>query len=229
MPNFLTLLKSAACLLVAAVLLTAPLHAQQAQFPITGDDGRPIANHALSREQALVAERLPGAVVVANPKGDVTLVEFYDLNCPYCRRASADLDAMIKADRRLRLVLVPYPVLGIASVLAGRVELAVARTLPPETFYRFHREIYAGRGVIDGARAIATVRTLGLDEDKLLMVADSDELTEIMKTHARTGGALGLRATPGYVIAGVAIVGHPGRKALEQVVASVRRCGKVVC
>lgn len=215
--------------LLAAVLLASPGRAQQAQFPIRADDGRPVANHALSPQQAQSAERLAGAVVVANPKGDVTLIEFYDLNCPFCRRAAADLEAMIKADKRLRLVLVPYPVLGIASVLAGRVELAVARTQSPETFYRFHREIYAGRGVIDGQRAIATARALGLDEGKLLAVADSDELTEIMKTHARTGGALGLRATPGYVIGGVAIVGHPGRQALEKVVAAVRRCGKVVC
>lgn len=221
-------MKFIACLL-AAVLLASPGRAQPAQFPIKADDGRPVANHALSSQQAQSAERLAGAVVVANPKGDVTLIEFYDLNCPFCRRAAADLEAMIKADKRLRLVLVPYPVLGIASVLAGRVELAVARTQSPETFYRFHREIYAGRGVIDGQRAIATARALGLDEGKLLAVADSDDLTEIMKTHARTGGALGLRATPGYVIGGMAIVGHPGRQAPEKVVASVRRCGKVVC
>ena len=228
MPIAIMSMKFIACLL-AAVLLAAPVRAQQARFAIKADDGRPVGNHALSREQVLSAERLAGAVVVANPKGDVTLIEFYDLNCPFCRRAAADLEAMIKADQRLRLVLVPYPVLGIASVLAGGVELAIARTLPPETFYRFHREIYAGRGVIDGQRAIATARALGLDEDKLLAVADSDELTEIMKTHARTGGALGLRATPGYVIGGVAIVGHPGRQALEKVVVSMRRCGKVVC
>ena len=173
MPIAIMSMKFIACLL-AAVLLAAPVRAQQARFAIKADDGRPVGNHALSREQVLSAERLAGAVVVANPKGDVTLIEFYDLNCPFCRRAAADLEAMIKADQRLRLVLVPYPVLGIASVLAGRVELAIARTLPPETFYRFHREIYAGRGVIDGQRAIATARALGLDEDKLLAVADSD-------------------------------------------------------
>ncbi len=94
-------------------------------------------------------------MVAANPQGDVTLVEFYDLNCPFCRRASAEIETMVKADPRLRLVLVPFPVLGIPSVLAGRVELAVAKSVPPEKFYEFHRAVYAGRGTIDGQRALA--------------------------------------------------------------------------
>lgn len=218
-------------LLVAFLLSPVLAFAQglTSERPIVADDGRPVANHTVPAQYRGAAEKMPGAVVVGNPLGDVTLVEFYDLNCPYCRRASADLDAMLEKDKGLRLVLVPYPVLGVASILAGRVELAVAKTSSPEVFYKFHRQVYAGRGVIDGQRALATARALNLDESRLVMLADDDQITDIMKSHVRLGDALKLMATPSYVVGNSAIVGHPGRKALEKIVASVRRCGAVTC
>ena len=201
----------------------------QAPLPIRADDGTLIANHPVSAELEGRIARLPGIVVVGNPEGDVTLAEFYDLNCPYCRKAAADIAEMIRTDRKLRVVLVPFPVLGIPSILAGRVELAVARLAPPQKFYEFHRKIYAGRGVVDGNRALSVARDLGVDERAVLAIANEDTVTETMKAHARLGDALGLAATPSYVIKGVAIVGHPGRKALQSAVRSVRRCGKVIC
>ena len=121
-------------ILLAVAMLSSPAaQAQrlQTQFPILGEDGSRVANHAIAPDRVPAAEKLPGAVVAANPDGDVTLVEFYDLNCPYCRRASADVDALLKSDRKLRLVLVPFPVLGIPSILAGRVEIAVSKMVQP--------------------------------------------------------------------------------------------------
>lgn len=203
--------------------------AQRASYTIVADDGKPVANHVIPRELVGAVEKMPGVVAVGNPRGDVTIAEFYDLNCPYCRRASADIHALIKADRKLRVLLVPFPVLGIPSVLAGRVELAVAKTASPEVFYQFHRKIYEGRGVIDGQRALDVAAALKLDQKKLLALADADEITDIMKSHVRLGDALGLVATPSYVIGGLAIVGHPGRNALEAIVAAMRKCGKAVC
>jgi len=64
---------------------------------------------------------------------------------------------MVEHDRNLRLVLVPFPVLGIPSIMAGRVELAVAKLGTPTQFYSFHRKIYSQRGTVDGQRALGTV------------------------------------------------------------------------
>jgi protein-disulfide isomerase len=219
-------------LLALLALVPVPAHAQQRDapaIPIMGDDGRPVANHRIAAELKGAAEKLPGAVVAGNPRGDVALVEFYDLNCPYCRGASADLDAMIAADKKLKLVLVPYPVLGVQSIIAGRVELAVAKTASPEQFYSFHRKIYEGRGVIDGRRALAVVRDLKLDEQKIASLADDDTITETMKTHVRLGNQLGLQATPAFVLGDIAIIGHPGRNSLQYMIQSMRRCGKASC
>lgn len=218
----------ALCLILA---LSPQAHAQrlQAQLPILSDDGSRVANHAIAADSVAAAEKLPGAVVAANPKGDVTLVEFYDLNCPYCRRASADVDALLQADKNLRLVLVPFPVLGIASILAGRVEIAVSKMLPPSGFYRYHRALYAGRGVIDGQRALSAASNFELDLQKVLDAANDDGITDIMKAHVRFADTLGLKATPSYLIKDVAIQGHPGRASLKAVIDSVRKCGKAVC
>jgi protein-disulfide isomerase len=220
-----------AFILAIIVALTPPLHAQglQAQFPIISEDGSRIANHSVEKGSIAAAEKLPGAIVVANPKGDVTLVEFYDLNCPHCRRASADVEALLQTDKKLRLVLVPFPVLGIPSILAGRVEIAVSKMLPPSDFYRYHRALYAGRGVIDGQRALAAVSNFKLDPQKVLDAANEDSITDIMKAHVRFADTHALKATPAYLIGDVAIQGHPGRKSLQSVINAVRKCGKAVC
>lgn len=199
------------------------------EFKIAGPDGSPVANHRISAEQAAAVAKLPGAVVVGNPEGDVTLAEFYDLNCPYCRRASADVDALLRSDKNLKVILVPFPVLGVPSIQAGRVELAVRKLSAPETFYAFHRKIYEGRGVIDGDRALAVARDLKIDLQKILAAANDDSVTETMKAHVRLGNALNLAATPSYVVMDVAIVGHPGGQSLKAVIAAVRKCGQVVC
>ncbi len=218
-----------ALVIMVSLLASAAAQAQGARYPIKADDGTPIQNTKVRPDILKEAEKLPGAVVAANPQGDVTVVEFYDLNCPYCRRASADIDEMVKADPRLRLVLVPYPVLGIPSILGGRVELAVAKSVPPEKFYEFHRAIFSGRGTIDGQRALAVAESLGLDKQKVLDGANDDGITDIMKAHLRFSTKLGMKATPIFLVRDVAIDGYPGRNTLQAIVKSVRKCGKAVC
>ncbi|MGA7787933.1 MAG: DsbA family protein [Xanthobacteraceae bacterium] len=197
------------------------------EFPLVNDDGQRLPNHGVTL--AAPIDRLPGVVVAANPGGNTTLVEFYDLNCPYCRIASGDIDDMVEVDPELRLVLVPFPVLGVASIAASRVELAVAKLATPAQFYDFHRKIYSQRGVTDGMRALEVARGLGLDERALTKLGDSEEITQIMKAHLALGNSLGLAATPSFIIDGVAILGFPGRDGLQKIVDASRACGKVLC
>ncbi|MFY9696132.1 MAG: DsbA family protein [Xanthobacteraceae bacterium] len=197
------------------------------EFPLVNDDGQRLPNHSVKRAGPI--DQLPGVVVAANPEGRTTLVEFYDLNCPYCRIASADVADMVAVDPELRLVLVPYPVLGVASIAASRVELAVAKLGTPAQFYDFHRKIYSQRGTTDGLRALDVARGLGFDERSLTKLGDSDAITKIMKAHLAVGNSLGLAATPAFIIDGVAILGYPGRDGLQKIVDAARACGKVVC
>ena len=197
------------------------------EYPLLNDDGKRLPNHRV--KLAAPIDTVPGVVVAANPQGKTTLVEFYDLNCPYCRMASGDIADMVGVDPDLRLVLVAFPVLGIASISASRVELAVAKLGSPKQFYEFQRAIYAQRGTTDGIRALEVARRLGFDEAAVTKLGNSDEIAKIMKAHVALGNSLGLAGTPSFVIDGVAIVGYPGRDGLQKIVDASRSCGKVYC
>jgi protein-disulfide isomerase len=218
-------------LLAVAVLVAVPLGAQadDGYYPIKADDGETIANHRVPVEIESRIEQLPGIVITGNPHGDVTLVEFYDVNCPFCRAASGDIDAMLKSNSELRLVLVPFPVLGIPSIQGTRVELAVARLTSASNFYKFHRMLDQSRGVVDGNRALAAAKAVGLDQAKVLKIANEDSLADVMTAHVKLGNDLAIQATPGFVIKGVALVGYPGPKAMARIVAAVEKCGAVIC
>lgn len=215
---------------LALFLFVLPLaRADEGDFPIKADDGSIIANHRVPAQLESAIEKLPGVVVLGNPHGKVTLTEFYDLNCPYCRRASADIDKLMRNDPQLRLVLVPFPVLGIPSIQAGKVEMAVLKLTAPQKFYEFYTQAMSSRGVIDGNRAFGIAQAIGLDPKKVVKLANQDALTDIMIAHVRLGNSLGIAATPGFVIAGVVIVGYPGPQSLAQVIAAAERCGTIVC
>src|SRR5580658_592310 len=228
-------LLSAALVIGAVLIWPMPTTAQDrdrsaaaiSEFPLTGDDGQRVPNHSVKLIGPI--DRLPGVVTVGNPNGKTTLIEFYDLNCPFCRVASTDIADMVDLDPQLKLVLVPFPVLGIPSIMASRVELAVAKVGTPKQFYAFHRKVYAQRGITDGARALQIAHGLGFDVKALTAVADSDEVTEMMKDHVRFGDSLGLAATPAFIIDGVAVLGYPGRYRLQAIVDAASTCGKVVC
>lgn len=213
------------CFFAAGALAQTP----PSKYPIKADDGDTIANFDLAPSLAARLDRLPGKVPVGNLQGDVTLYQFYDLNCPYCRAAAADIDALVKADKKLKLVFVPYAVLSIASVRGAMVEIAAARQLSPEQYLDFHRRIYANRGMIDAPKVLAAAKDMGLNQEKLAAVANTKETLDVLRQSATFGGDAGLAVTPAYVIDGVAIIGHPGLKPLETIVSAVRACGKVVC
>jgi protein-disulfide isomerase len=219
-------------LVLVLLSLPAAAPAQQfgpAQFPIRADDGDLLSNHKVTAEQATQIERLPGIIVLGNPKGSVTLAQFYDLNCPFCREAARDVDDLVSADRDLRMIFVPYPTLSVQSVEGARVEHAVRELVTPQRWLEFRKRIYAGRGTIDGARALAVTQEMRLDQQKVIEIANAQRTTDTMVAHANLGTALKIIATPSYVIHGVAVLGHPGLAPLRQMVRSVRTCKAPVC
>jgi protein-disulfide isomerase len=225
------MIRAAALVVALFVCIGAAAAAQfgSAQYAIKADDGDEVANFALSAELSARLANLPGQVSVGNLNGDVTLLQFYDLNCPFCREAAADVDALVRNDKKLKLVFVPYPVLSVASAQGALVEVEAAKLLTPEKYLQFHRRIYANRGLIDGPRVLAAAQDVGLDQQKLAGAAMTEANLNILRDNANFGSAARLVATPAYVINDVAILGHPGLKPLQDVIKSVRACAKVVC
>lgn len=218
-----------------AVLLLAGIAAAPAaqfgpdQYPIKAYDGEPITNYDLGADLIARLAKLRGQIAVGNLQGDVTVLQFYDLNCPFCREAAADVDELVRTDKKLKLVFVPYPVLSVQSAQGALVEVEAGKQLSPEKYLQFHRRIYASRGLIDAPRVLAAAREVGLETPKLGPASMTEANLEVLKANDEFGRAAKLVATPAYIIGGVAILGHPGLKALQDAVKSMRACGKVVC
>jgi len=224
-------MKSLLTAAVAVVLFVLPARAQDFphQYPIVASDGSEVGNFDLSPQVLAKINALKGQIPVGALDGDVMLMQFYDLNCPYCREAAVEVDALVRADKKLKLVLVPYAVLSVQSVQGALIELGVAKMLTPPQYLDFHKRLYASRGTIDGQKAVAAAKDMGLDPAKVTAAGNTQENLDILRTTSTVGGEARLMATPGYVIGGVAIIGHPGRKSLEKVISAMRACGKVAC
>jgi len=161
--------------------------------------------------------------VTLNRNGDVTLVEFFDYNCGFCKRALSDLLDLMKADPNLRVVLKELPILGPGSVEAARVAVAVRMQDPGGAKYlEFHRKLLENRGPNDKARALAAAQEAGLDMTRLNRDMASEEVGRTIDESARLAKALGINGTPAYVVGDKVIVGALGRSVLKEVVDAAR-------
>jgi protein-disulfide isomerase len=161
--------------------------------------------------------------VLGNPKGDVTLVEFFDYNCAYCRRAQADMQKLIEKDPSLRVVLKEFPVLGDGSVQAAKVSVAVEMTAP-DKYAAFHNALLAEPGQVDGERALAVAKEVGLDPDVLKAKLDDKAIQDRINVSYDLAGKLNLTGTPSYVTKKEVIVGAVGYDALKQKIDDARGC-----
>ncbi|MGO4571799.1 DsbA family protein [Microvirga sp. 2TAF3] len=171
----------------------------------------------------------PHSLVVGNPSGDVTLVEFFDYNCGYCKQALNDLQTLVKSDPKLRVVLKDFPVLGPDSVEASRVSLAVKNQLQGEKLFDYHVKVLGARGRVNGERAMSVAKEMGLDMARLQKDMAGPEVLSALQENAGLGDKLSLTGTPAFIIGDEVIPGAVGLEPLKQVVANVRRCGKANC
>jgi protein-disulfide isomerase len=146
------------------------------------------------------AMRLNGAAFVGSRRPDVVIVEFFDYNCPFCRRSAQDMEMLLGTDEDLGYVLVNYAILGAPSVEATRVALAYSGMYGSENYLAFHLALFSGRGIINGQRALDTALALGADGEALIAFADSEAVTQAMKDAVTAGNALNLHATPSYLV-----------------------------
>ena len=182
------------------------------------------------KEHAATIFSSPRQVTLGNPQGDITVVEFFDYNCGYCKRAMDDMTALLKGDAKLKFVLKEFPVLGEASTQAAQVAVAVRmqdRT-GGKKYLEFHQKLLTGRGPADKARAVAVAKEIGLDMARLEKDMASDEVRETLQESFKLAEALGLNGTPSYVVGSAVVIGAVGLPALKERV-NTARCGKATC
>ena len=165
----------------------------------------------------------PHQVILGNPQGNVTMVEFFDYNCGYCKRAMSDMLDLIKNDSNLKFVLKEFPVLGEGSVEAARV--AVAARMQDSTgkkYIEFHQKLLGGRGA-DKARALAVAKEVGFDMSRLERDMGSDEVKKTIDENMKLAEALGVNGTPSYVVGQEVVVGAVGLDALREKISAERK------
>jgi protein-disulfide isomerase len=166
----------------------------------------------------------PHQVVLGNPQGNVTMVEFFDYNCGYCRRALSDMLDLLKTDGNLKFVLKEFPVLGEGSVEAAHV--AVAARMQDATgkkYLEFHQKLLGGRGQADKARALAVAKEVGFDMTRIEKDMSSEEVKKTIEEDMKLADALGLNGTPSYVVGNEVMMGAVGVKTLREKIEAERK------
>ena len=172
----------------------------------------------------------PRQVTLGNTQGDVTVVEFFDYNCGYCKRAMSDKLDLMKNDAKLKFVLKEFPVLGEGSMQAAQVAAAVRMQDKSggKKYLEFHQKLLTGRGQADKARALAVAKEIGLDVARIEKDMAGDEGKAQLEESFKLAEALGLNGTPSYVVGNDVVVGAVGLNTLKEKV-NAARCGKATC
>jgi len=166
---------------------------------------------------------------IGNPKGNATLVEFFDYNCHFCKGALPDLTRLLKEDPNLKLVLKDFPVLGPGSVEAANVASAVRNQLHGDKFWQFHTRLLGGHGPVGKAEALAVAKELGVDMDRLAKDMDAPDANRGILEAAHLADSLRINGTPSFVVGQEVVVGAVGYDELKAKIESVHKCGRAIC
>lgn len=150
----------------------------------------------LSTERTML-EQDPNAPVIGNPDGDVTIVEFFDYNCPYCRQVKPHMEALLAADTNVRVVYREWPILGEGSVFAARAALA---SRSQDKYEEFHWAMMGLKERATEASVLRVAQEIGLDIAQLRQDMNGSEIDEHIETSMRLSRAIGFSGTPSFVI-----------------------------
>lgn len=171
----------------------------------------------------------PHGSEVGNPSGNVTLVEFFDYNCGFCKKALSDIRTLEKSDPKLRIVLKDFPVLGPDSLEASKVALAVKQQISGDKLFDYHTRLLNTHGRVNGDKAVSLARDMGLDMARLQRDMAGPDVKAALQENAALGEKLGLTGTPTFIVGDEVISGAVGLDPLRQAIAGVRQCGHATC
>lgn len=142
--------------------------------------------------------------VLGNPDGDVTVIEFFDYNCPYCKQAHAEVQKLLEADPNVRLVYREWPILGEGSLFASRAALAARAQ---GKYDEFHLAMMSDRSRKDATGVLRLAESVGLDVEKLKIDMESAEVTQHIEKSNELARALGFTGTPSFVVGDEGVFG----------------------
>ena len=169
----------------------------------------------------------PKQAVLGNPEGDVTLVEFFDYNCGYCRAAMPDMAQLLAEDPKLRVVLKEFPILSNESIDAARISALVNDA--DVDYWAFHEALFTSRGQVDKKVALDAAAALGLSPVSLELDMGTEAVSQLIQTSYEIAKELNITGTPTYIIGNEIIPGAIGIDDLRDRIANMRACGETQC
>lgn len=165
-------------------------------------------------------ERDPNAPVLGNPRGDITLTEFFDYNCPFCKKIMPKMQQLISADPGLRVVFREWPVFGEGSEFAARAALAA---LAQGKYWQMHSGLMQMRDRAAEPSVMRVVRKLGLDEAKLRADMQSDRVSSHIATSFELADHMSLVGTPTLIAGDDAVFGDQSLEDIQALIAKARK------
>jgi len=157
--------------------------------------------------------------VAGNPDGDVTVVEFFDYNCGYCKKAMKDVTELMGEDKNVKIVFVEMPILGRTSELAAKWAMAAKEQ---DAYLEYHIALMNNRGPITETSLVKIAEKVGLDVDKMRADAESDEIQKMVNMKTQKASSMGISGTPAFIIDGQLYGGYIGLDSMRKAVAKAR-------
>ncbi len=176
-------------------------------------------------ENAKEIYRNPNAPVAGNPKGDITVVEFFDYNCGYCKRGFADIAKLIKAYPNIRVVFKEYPILSANSEKAAKVALAARQQ---GKYWEVHQKLITARGPATEESALKAAEEAGADMDKLKADLNSGAVKQEIESVKKLAQSMGINGTPHFLIGDQSIGGAP-QDLFDQLAGHIKKLRKDGC
>jgi protein-disulfide isomerase len=196
-------------------------------FDLQDDAGKPVENMRLAVELVAAIDRLPGRMALGPDVPFVRMVEFFDYNCPICRRAAPELEALVTADGDLGVVLAHNPILAQSSRIAAAHSIAIATRHGQDVALRFHAGMFSRPGPVSPAKLQAVAAGIGLDPGAV--AEEAEAMGPAVQAHADLAAALGFGVTPSFVLGSVGLLGYPGPTAMRRFTLAAAQCGDVAC
>jgi protein-disulfide isomerase len=161
--------------------------------------------------------------VAGNPEGDITVVEFFDYNCGYCKKALDDVMTIMGEDKGVKFIFVETPILGRTSELAANWAMAAKMQ---DKYLEYHIALMRNRGPLNEASLERVAEKVGLDVEKMKADANSDEVAEKVAEKSRKAAQMGISGTPAFIIDGELYGGYIGIERMREAIAEARARNK---
>lgn len=180
------------------------------------------------KENANELFRPTGSPIAGNPKGDLPVIEFFDYNCGYCKKAFTEVSSFLEKDKKTRFILKEFPILSKGSEEAARVALAAKMQ---GKYWEFHRAMLESTGQANEATALKTAEKLGIDMARLKRDMGSAEVKKEIEDTRALAAKMGIQGTPHFIVGDKIIPGAPENLAelLSKHASEVRKDGCKVC